>query len=69
MYSPFEAPVDIIGHEEQHAELLQGDELHVSLFALTHLQPFQQRLRIYVRHHLKYKERKTLSVKATVYYC
>ena len=50
IYIHFEASVYIIGHEQEHAELFQGDELHVPLVAAAHLQPFQERLRIHVRH-------------------
>lgn len=48
----FKAPVDVVGHEQQHAQLLEGDELHVALLALPHLQPLQQRLGVHVSHHL-----------------
>lgn len=46
----FEAAVDIVWHKQQHAELLQGNELHIPLIALSHLQPLQQCVRVHVRH-------------------
>ena len=46
----FEAAVDIVRHEQQHAKLLQGDQLHVALVPLPHLQPLEQRLWVDVRH-------------------
>lgn len=49
-YSRLEAAVDVVRHEQQHAELLQSDELHVALIALTHLQPLQQGVWVHVRH-------------------
>lgn len=48
--SRLEAAVHVVGHEQQHAELLQSDELHVALVALTHLQPLQQGVRVHVGH-------------------
>ena len=50
IYSRLEAAVDVVRHEQQHAELLQSDELHVALIALTHLQPLQQGVWVHVRH-------------------
>lgn len=44
------AAVHVVGHEQEHAELLESDELHVALVALPHLQPLQQRVRVHVRH-------------------
>lgn len=46
----FEAAVNIVWHKQQHAELLQGNELHIPLIALSHLQPLQQCVRVHVRH-------------------
>ncbi len=46
----FEAAVNVVWHEQQHAELLQGDELHIPLITLSHLQPLQQCVRVHVRH-------------------
>lgn len=46
----FEAAVDVVWHKQQHAELLQGNELHIPLIALSHLQPLQQCVRVHVRH-------------------
>lgn len=38
---PFKAAVHVVRHEQQHAKLLQGDELHVPLVALAHVEPLQ----------------------------
>lgn len=48
--SRLEAAVDVVRHEQQHAELLQSDELHVPLITLTHLQPLQQGVGVHIRH-------------------
>lgn len=40
IYEPFKAPIDIVRHEQKHAELFKGDELHVALVALPRQQPF-----------------------------
>ena len=44
-----EAAVDVVGEEEDGAELLEGEEGHV---AVACLQPFQERLRVDVGHSL-----------------
>lgn len=49
-YSRFKAAIDIIRHKQQHAELFQGNKLHVPLIPLSHLQPFQQCIWIYISH-------------------
>ena len=43
-------PVHVVRHEEQHAELLQRDQLHVALVARPHLEPLQQRLGVHLGH-------------------
>lgn len=48
--SPFKASVNIIWHQQQHTELLKGNELHISLISLANLQPFKQCLRIHICH-------------------
>ena len=40
-YLPLEAPVHIVWHKQQHAELLEGDLLHISLVSMAHLKPFK----------------------------
>ena len=45
-----EAPVHVVRHEEQHAELLQGDQLHVALVPGPHLEPLQEGLGINLGH-------------------
>jgi len=60
--SPFKAAVDIVGHEEQHAELFQGNELHVPLIALAHAQPLEQGLRVHLGH-LRTQQRSTRGYK------
>ena len=51
---PFKAAVYIVGHQEKHAELFEGHQLHVSLGQIlltkTHRQPFQKCFRIYFSH-------------------
>lgn len=48
--SRLKAAVHIVRHEQQHAELLQGNELHVTLIALAHLQPLKQGVRVHICH-------------------
>lgn len=48
--SRLKAAIHVVRHEQQHAELLQSDELHVPLIALTHLQPLQQGVWVHIRH-------------------
>ena len=45
-----EAPVHVVRHEEQHAELLQRDQLHVALVPGPHLEPLQEGLGVHLRH-------------------
>ena len=45
-----EAPVYVVRHEEQHAELLQRDQLHVALVPGPHLEPLQEGLGINLGH-------------------
>lgn len=47
---PFKTTIDIIGHEEKHAQLLQGDELHIPLITQAAAQPLQKSLRVWVSH-------------------
>ena len=50
LFTPLKTAINIIRHQQQHAELLQGNELHVSLISLTNLQPLKQCFRIHVSH-------------------
>ncbi len=47
---PFETSIHVVWHQQQHTELLQGDQLHVPLITLAHLKPFQQSFWIHLRH-------------------
>ena len=49
-WAALEAPVHVVRHEEQHAELLQRDELHVTLIPGPHLEPLQEGLGVDLRH-------------------
>lgn len=47
---PFKTPVDIIRHKKKHAELFQGNELHVPLISKTAAQPLKKSFRIWIGH-------------------
>lgn len=47
---PFKTTVYIIRHKQKHAELFQGDELHVPLISETAAQPLEKSFGIWIGH-------------------